>query len=379
VRIAIIAHNALGALTGVSLQFGGVERQVSLMAKWLAARGHAVSVLVWDEGQGPTLRIDDVDVIAVSKREAGLPGLRFFPRWWSLAGAMGHAAADIYYQNGAEYVTGQAALWCRRHRRVMVFSTASDLDCHELPGHLTSWRERVLYRYGVRAATEVVVQTEMQRQSLQRHFGRSSTVLPMGALDPFAGDGQVPARARSDRFRVCWVGRVSTEKRLEKLLDVAEVLPDVDFDVVGGPDGLSDYVRWLMQRAERMPNVVWHGRLSPDRVQHIYAKAQVLCCTSMYEGFPNTFLEAWAQGLPVVSTIDPDGVLTRHQVGFHATTVQEVAQRLILLRHDIQQQRTLSARCRAYFLREFESNAAFGRFEALFESALSRSAARVER
>ena len=34
----------------------------------------------------------------------------------------------------------------------------------------------------------------------------------------------------------------------------------------------------------------------------------MLLSTSDFEGFPNTFLEAWSVGLPIVSTFDPDTV-----------------------------------------------------------------------
>ena len=41
VNLCLVAHLAYGALTGGSAgHIGGVERQTTLMARWLAARGH---------------------------------------------------------------------------------------------------------------------------------------------------------------------------------------------------------------------------------------------------------------------------------------------------------------------------------------------------
>ena len=58
-----------------------------------------------------------------------------------------------------------------------------------------------------------------------------------------------------------------------------------------------------------MPNVTLHGRVERERMPSLYQDALCLCCTSVLEGFPNTFLEAWSVGLPVVSSFDPDHLI----------------------------------------------------------------------
>src|SRR5574341_684536 len=75
--ICIVAHLAYGAMTGGRTgHFGGVERQTSLMARWLAGRGHRVSLLTWDEGQPDEVTIEGVRVIKMWRRGDGLS-----PRW----------------------------------------------------------------------------------------------------------------------------------------------------------------------------------------------------------------------------------------------------------------------------------------------------------
>ena len=124
--ICIVSHAAYGAMTGGrDGHAGGVERQTSMTARWLAARGHDVSLVVWNEGPPGDEQIDGVRVIKLCRQIGGLPGLRFLhPRWTSLWRALGRADADVYYHNCAEAITGQVAIWCRRHARPFVYSVA---------------------------------------------------------------------------------------------------------------------------------------------------------------------------------------------------------------------------------------------------------------
>ena len=52
------------------------------------------------------------------------------------------------------------------------------------------------------------------------------------------------------------------------------------------------------------------GNVAPGEMGDIYDRSHLLVCTSESEGFPNTFLEAWTRGIPVISTgPDPEGWL----------------------------------------------------------------------
>jgi glycosyltransferase involved in cell wall biosynthesis len=266
-RLCFVAHFAYGAMAGGTTgHIGGVERQTSLLAKWFAERGYRVSIITWDEGQEDDAVIDGVRVLKTCRQDAGIPGLRFFwPRWSSLNAAMERASADIYYQNCAEYVTGQVALWCHRHRRKFVYSVASDPDCDKSLPKMHSRRERVLYRYGVKTADRLIVQTQMQRRMLRTNFGRDSLVIPMPCPGPSDEEWSRCGRVRDGSPRVLWIGRLYEVKRPDRLLDVAELCPDLQFDVVGQMAD-SEYARKVCERAKSSPNVIWHGPVSRDRV-----------------------------------------------------------------------------------------------------------------
>jgi glycosyltransferase involved in cell wall biosynthesis len=102
-----------------------------------------------------------------------------------------------------------------------------------------------------------------------------------------------------------------------------------------------------------------------------YKTASILCCTSSYEGFPNTFLEAWSYGLPIVSTVDPDDLISERGLGVYAANGPQVAQGIRRLKEDNGLRCLMSANARNYFLENHAVDPAMRRFEDVFAAALS--------
>ena len=317
--VCIVSHNGYGAITGGKTGFvGGVEHQTSLLAKWLKGRGHSVSFLTLDEGAPGEEVIDGVRVIKICRRDAGLPGLRFFhPKWTGLVTAMREADADIYYHNCGECVTGQIAIWCKMNRRKLIFALASNADCDPSLPEMNGIHEKILFQTGLRFADGIIAQTRTQQQMLKSNFCVDSIVIPMPCHGIADFDFTPPSKAER---RVLWVGRVCPVKRLEWFLELAEISPEWQFDLVGPFDG-NGYAKQVKESAKRILNISLHGKVEKERIDDFYRRSGVLCCTSSYEGFPNTFLEAWSLGLPVVSTFDPDGIIERENLGRFVTDV----------------------------------------------------------
>ena len=373
-RICFVAHLAYGAMAGGDCgAIGGVERQTSLMAKWLAGRGYQVSVLTWDEGQEDGIEIDGVKVFKLCRKDAGIKGLRFFwPKWTSLIAAMKRADADVYYHNCSECVTGQIALWCRMNNRRFIYSTASDRDCELRLPHMHTYRERVLYRYGLKSAETVIVQTERQREMMLKNFRRDSLVLPMPCPGPSEIYGVNYEQERHSSRHVLWIGRICKVKRPDRLLDLAENCSDLHFDLVG-PSDYSEYARAVCERARNIENLTLHGSVSRENVSEYYKKAKIMCCTSDSEGFPNTFLEAWSYALPIVSTFDPGGMIADIGLGIIAQEISGLADGIRSLCNSPDQWKEVSQRVRQYYLENHTVDAAMEKFERAFASYLHDS------
>lgn len=372
--ICIVSHNAYGAMTGNgSGHIGGVEWQTSLTAKWLASRGWQVSMIAWNEGGPPEEVVEAVRIIKTCRQDAGIPGLRFFhPRWTSLNRALRRANADLYYHNCAEEVTGQVALWCTRHNKKFVFSVASepDVDCR-LP-EVKTLRERVLYRYGLRHADRIIVQTESQRKKLRSGFGLDSIVLPMPCPGPSEAEYRPPEPPVNGRARILWVGRICEQKRPDRLVELAQRCPDLQFDLVG-PANPSSYSQNAVRLAAAIPNIKVHGSVARSQMPDIYKKASCLICTSDVEGFPNTFLEAWSHGLPVVSTFDPDGLIAGRRLGVFARDVEGLLEACRDLITSPDRWRRISENVRNYYVENHAVEVVLPRFERAFLDVLGCS------
>jgi len=340
------------------------------MAKWFAAKGYQVSMLTWDEGQEDGVEINGVRVFKMCRKEAGIKGLRFlWPQSTSLVAAMKRADADIYYQNCGEYVTGQVALWCRRHSRRFVYSVASDPDCDKRLPEMHKLRERALYRYGLKAADTVVVQTQRQREMLWNGFRRDSIVIPMPCPGPSDEDYARLDQQRHSSQRVLWIGKIYEVKRPHLFLDVAQACPDLRFDFVG-PAVTTDYAVKTCERAKTISNVKYHGPVSRGRVSEFYRNAKVICCTSSFEGFPNTFLEAWSYGLPIVSTFDPDNLIAEKGLGRVVKDVPELVTAIRELLDSPERWLYASKAARKYYAENHRVDVAMKRFEDAFSKLL---------
>jgi glycosyltransferase involved in cell wall biosynthesis len=364
--LCFVALHAHPVLLGTGGTHGGAEVQQTLLARALAARSYRVSVICLDHGGPRDLVHDGIRVITCYRRTAGIPGTRFLPRAIALWRAMDRARADVYLHQCAGPIVGLIAAFTRARGKRFVFQTASagDVDGDYL--RCANPRDRWLYGWGVRRADAVIVQAEEHRSELRGRFGREGTVIVNGHPLP-----PRPARMGEGRF-VLWVGMVRPVKGPERFLELAALLPQTRFVLIGGNDMDPGYVERLRAGAAALPNVEMWGPRSRDEVLAVLPEALCLVNTSDHEGFPNTFIEAWSMGVPVVSLRnDPDGRIARFGLGYVAESLEEMAHRIAAMEESDVGRRALCARCRDYVEAEHDLDKIVLRYEGVFRSVLS--------
>lgn len=90
-----------------------------------------------------------------------------------------------------------------------------------------------------------------------------------------------------------------------------------------------------------------------NEVGTLFSRAKLFLNTSQIEGFPNTFLQAWVRGVPVVAFFDPDSLIKQRQLGHTASDFDDMVSAIQrLLRDDAERQR-IGERARAYAVAQF--------------------------
>lgn len=348
-RICLVSHNAAGAFQdGVEGHIGGVERQTALLANWLAVHGHEVSVITWaDYPDQPDRDLGGITHIRVCAQSEGLRIVRFvWPKWTSLISALRRANPDIVVQNVPESTTGQVGMWAKHNAVRFVYMVASELECHKNLRVFDAWQEKLLFAMGLRRADTIIAQTNVQRQALQNEWKLDSVLAPMACAPPASADR---SKRRGPGGPALWVGRIDPIKRLEFLFDAASLRQDIHYDVIGGFETKSAYAQNLHDAARNLENVSLLGRKTFAEVWQHYAGASILVCTSQYEGFPNTFLEAMYFGLPIVSTFDPDGIIQSRGLGAFVESPAELVDAIVTLNSNADLYMATSEKCRTYF------------------------------
>jgi glycosyltransferase involved in cell wall biosynthesis len=331
----------------------GEPAQHTLLATALARRGHRVSMIVADHGQPDGAVWEGVQTFKAFARNAGLPLLRFIhPRWTGLWSAMSRADADVYYTSCAGARVGQVAMFCVRRDKRFVFRTASNADC--MPNAMIGigpWyrRDKWLYEHGLRRAANVLVQSAHQQELMRRNFGLESTIagliVPAGRSERRFGERDIDA---------LWVSNMRSVKRPDVLLGVADRLPRLSFHMVGGTvPGAERFFETVQTQAASRRNVRFHGAVAHRDVSALYSRARVLVNTSDVEGFPNTYLQAWASGTPVIAFFDPDGVIARERLGVTVRRTEEMSEAVQWLTHNESEWNATRARCLAFIERHY--------------------------
>jgi len=351
-RICFVGLESLPVLAPEFEQhgIGGEQLQQSLLAKAFVRSGFPVSMVVGDYGQPDGAAWSGIKTYKASSAGEGIPIVRFvYPRWTKLCAALRRADADVYYVSCAGAQVGQIAMWVARNSRRMIFRVASDADC-EPDGLLISlWRDRKLYEYGLRRAAAVLVQSLRQQQRLRSNYGVESAVAPLLVDAP---ELEVPFAERD--ISLLWVSNIQQLKRPQVFLELADRLNACRAAMIGGPQsGAYDLYQQISTRAASVRNLTFHGQLPYRATNSVFDRARVFVNTSETEGFPNTFLQAWIRGIPVVSFFDPDDVIRREGLGHAVASLDEMASAAHSLVTDSQQWLETSARCRAYMARRY--------------------------
>lgn len=304
IRACFIAPKAYPLFNpDVKKVFGGAEVDLYFLAKELAKdKDFAVSFITADYGQENFETIDGVWVIKSVDFNKNL--LNGAVRVWR---AMRTADAQIYFREAVSWGTFLVALFCKLHKRVFVYRTASQRECdgtylkqHYFAGKAFGW--------SLRNAAQVVVQNDTDQKDLKQKAGVDSIVIPNGH--------HLPVLSESKRNIILWAGRSIQLKRPELFIELAEKMPGERFVMICQRATGDENYDELLARAGQVKNLEFIERVPLGEVDSYFQRAKIFVNTSASEGFPNTFIHACKCATAILSLkVDPDVFINKHNCG----------------------------------------------------------------
>jgi glycosyltransferase involved in cell wall biosynthesis len=298
---------------------GGVDKRVWELARHVVLQGHEVQIFTMNYWDGPTIiEREGVQIHGVCKPlQLYVRGRRSIsePIWFAAALMVPllRQRFDILDVQQMPYFpcfTGQLATLVRRQPWVVTW--------HEVWGDY--WYEYLGWRGGIgklveqmvaRLGDSVIAVSPHTADALRPMRPKGTIHVVPNGVD-ITGDEPIPSREKQTDF--IFVGRFIKEKNIDLLVRAIGLLRESGINVncclVGdGPEWAS--IRSLVKKLDLDDYVTMTGLLDGEEVNIRRNMARVGVLPSRREGYGITVLEAYASGLPVVTTRHPQNAATQ--------------------------------------------------------------------
>jgi glycosyltransferase involved in cell wall biosynthesis len=257
---------------------------------------------------------------------------------------------------GADRKTFPVAIISKLLKVKFVFFAASDVNF--VPGkeliHGVKLNRR-LYQKSIRHIPYIVVQNTYQQQTLLDNYGKNCLTMPN------IWRGEADTMSSQKHIDVIWIANFRRLKRAEWMVEAARRNPQLHFALIGRPSAEKDYYQQIEHDCSELDNVTFYGPLGFDETNALVSQSKILACTSEFEGFPNTFLQAWAYTIPVVSTVDPSYVIAQNNLGLVVENENGFNAAILHLLEDENDYENKCISIKAYFCSNHSSNTNFSK------------------
>lgn len=257
---------------------------------------------------------------------------------------------DVIIVRGACRVLHPLSIICKLYKIKLVFFGASDVNF--VPGRDGSGVSVRLYRKALKRTPYIVAQNEFQQKMAEKNYGKKPIILfnLWNAIDVEKSAKYV--------YDAIWVSNLSPVKQAELYLELAKKLPEYKFAIVGGVRNQAYYNR-IEVEARSIENLEFLGYRNFDDISRLISSSKLLICTSEHEGFPNTFLQAWAMNVPVISTVNPSDVITKYNLGYYVGNVEDMEKKVRYLIENDEYRYKVSDNISSYFVANHSCDGAF--------------------
>ncbi len=302
--------------------FGGAELQLVLLAREMV-KLPGVNIRFITRGQGSWEKFES-EGIEVHKLPYRINRFtRSMLGFWDCLNSCSKIPSDVYIQRGGGFETGITGHAAYKTNKPFLFMTSSTWDVDGTHEKERGFLYGRAYMHGFNRASSIITQTDHQHDLLMKNYNRSSLVLR--SAHP------IPSVLPENREGVLWVGRCEPCKNPGLFLNLAEKMPDVPCTMVCPPANLEEMFEEIKTKAASINNLRFLPGVSFDETERLFASHRIMVNTSTQEGYPNTYVQSFKWGAPVVTALfDPDSIIERNGMGLRTGDDVEAMKRSVL-------------------------------------------------
>lgn len=241
---------------------------------------------------------------------------------------------DVIIQHGLTIFSSLLAVYCKVFRIKFVYMFAHDA---ETDGYYQTNRKKAhLFKLLVNYADVLVTQNKYQYNKIMTTHNKKTNILYNG----FPVVKSFPYY----REHILWVARCEKWKVPEKYIKLAFSNNQYKFVMVCNEGSNQEYYSDIRQSVHGVKNLDFLSHVPANEMDAIFQKSLILVNTSDDEGFPQVFIQAAMNKVPIISlNVNPDNFITNHKCGIVCDgNVAFMDQSIQNLLHDYQQLNQLS-------------------------------------
>lgn len=346
---------------------GGAEMQIKYFMQACRQLGHEVHYIYEDKGK-------------VIKNEEGIilhpmskiPKIKFCGKVWFLYKKginkfLNEIKPDVIYTRLASSWIYFAAKYAEKQQINHLHCVASDksleltLNIFSYP--ICSLIENYYINKGLRKATNIVVQNKCQHFMLQKRFNRIGI-----KINQMTEIFDATRLVKNDNvLTIVWIANFKKIKQPELFVELAQKLSSYSSQIRMVMCGrfVAGYES-LLKKINSIEYLEYRGELKQEEVFDLLKESDILVNTSEFEGFSNTFVQAWMRKNIVFSlNSNPDDILTNYNVGYLLPSIDLMKDKIIEILADRENLHSMQNEAYSYVMQNHSIDNCMFKFEEL--------------
>ncbi|MHA1292002.1 MAG: glycosyltransferase family 4 protein [Promethearchaeota archaeon] len=338
---------------------GGSEYQVKILIDYLQKNKNYKIFYIYAGSKCEKTNINGIKVYSLRRYTKKL-GNPFFLHSLKILKILNSIQPDVIYQRTGSAYSGISAYYAKRNNCKFIFhiSSVSDIKhnkfkCNEII-HPFNFVNRKFLNYGIKNADYIIGQAKYQDEYLYQNYRRHCDI-----IIPNFHPTPIEISQKKTPIKIVWIANLKKSKQPDIFIKLAELFKEhknIKFIMAGRCKGGS-WHKETLGKIYKSPNIEYLGDISINKVNNILSNSHIFVNTSRFEGFPNTFIQAWMRKVPVVSLhVDPDDIIKKNEIGFHSKDFSQLVRDVKLLIDNKKLREKMGERARKFALRYFSLN-----------------------